>query len=124
MKNRVVQVFSKKDEEFVSVLISLGTKRPVARVLVFLLNRMEGTMREIERVTDMNQPVVSQAVRYMVEQGWVTTKEIPPEWKGRPIKLVSLAIPLDEIFQMIGEKKETHANHQLSLLKKVRTFVG
>ncbi|PKG31103.1 MarR family transcriptional regulator, partial [Methanoregula sp.] len=102
----------------------LGTKRTVARVLVFLLNRMEGTMREIERVADMTQPEVSQAVRYMVEQGWVTTEEIPPEWKGRPLKLVSLAIPLDEIIQMIGEEKKTHANRQLSLLKKVRTFVA
>ena len=124
MKNRVVQVFSKKDEEFVSVLISLGTKRTVARVLVFLLNRMEGTMREIERMGDMTQPEVSQAVRYMVEQGWVKTREIPPEWRGRPKKLVSLAIPLDEIARMIGEKKEIHANRQLSLLKKVRTFVA
>jgi len=123
MKNRVVQVFSKKDEEFVSVLISLGTKRTVARVLVFLLNRMEGTMREIERMGDMTQPEVSQAVRYMVEQGWVKTREIPPEWRGRPLKLVSLAIPLDEIVRMIGEEKKTHADHQLSLLKKVRTYV-
>lgn len=124
MKNRVVQVFSKKDEEFVSVLISLGTKRTVARVLVFLLNRMEGTMREIERVADMTQPEVSQAVRFMVEQGWVKTREMPPEWRGRPLKLVSLAIPLDEIVRMIGEEKKTHADHQLSLLKKVRTYVA
>lgn len=124
MKKRAVQVFSKKDEEFVKILIDLGTKRPVARVLVFLLNRMEGTMREIERVADINQPEVSQAVKYMVEQGWVKTGEIPPEKKGRPTKKVSLAIPLDEIVRMIGEEKKTHADPQLSLLQKVRTFVA
>ena len=124
MKKKAVQVFSKKDEEFVSVLIGLGTKRIVARVLVFLLNRMEGTMREIENVANMSQPEVSQAVRYMVEQGWVKTEDIPQEKKGRPKKKISLAIPLDEIVRMIGDEKKTHANHQLSLLKKARAFVA
>ncbi len=123
MKTKAVQVFSRKDEDFAAVLIGLGTKRIVARVLVFLLNRTEGTMREIERVADMSQPEVSQAVRYLMGKGWVKTEEIPPEKKGRPTKKISLVIPLDEIMQMIGEEKKTRVNHQLALLKKARAFV-
>jgi predicted transcriptional regulator len=49
MEKRNISRFSKKDEEFVKVLVSIGTKRNVARVLVFLLDRIETTMREIER---------------------------------------------------------------------------
>ncbi len=124
MEKRAVQIFSKKDEEFVKTLVGIGTKRPVARVLVFLLNRPEGTMREIESVANMSQPEVSQAVRYMMDRGWVKTVEIHPEKKGRPTKLVSLKIPHDEIVRMIGEEKKNHVDHQLSLLKKARTFVA
>jgi len=124
MKTKVVQVFSKKDEEFVNILINIGTKKNFARVLVFPLNRMEGTIREIERVADMSKPDVSQAVKYMAEQGWVKTEEIPPEKKGRSTKKVSLAIPFEDIMQVIEDTKKTQVNHQLALLQKARAFVA
>lgn len=123
MKKKAVQNFSKKDEEFVNVLIDLGTKWPVARVLVYLLNREEGTMRDIENVANMRQSEVSHAVSYMVEQGWVRTEDVRPEKIGRPIKIVSLAIPRDEIARTIGDEKKNHADHQLSLIRKARKLI-
>jgi predicted transcriptional regulator len=123
MQQRVVLVFSEKDEEFVDALVGIGTKRNVARVLVYLLGRMEATMRAIEHGTDLSQPQVSTALRYMADQGWVTAEEIRGESKGRPQKQFSLAIPVKEILKMIADAKKSELQNHLTLVKKVRSFV-
>jgi predicted transcriptional regulator len=65
-----VMYFTEKEEEFANLLIEIGTKRNVAKVLVFLANIPEATSREIERGTDLRQPEVSIAMGYLMEQGW------------------------------------------------------
>ena len=73
MRQESVQYFTDQEEEFVNLLIKIGTKRNVAMVLVFLASTKEVTSRAIERGTDLRQPEVSMAMKYMMELGWIKT---------------------------------------------------
>jgi predicted transcriptional regulator len=45
MEERSVLVFTEEEEEFVNLLIKIGTRRSVAQTLVFLVNTPEATSR-------------------------------------------------------------------------------
>lgn len=123
MRKEVVQYFSEKDEEFASLLIDIGMKTNVAKVLVFLANTEESTSRDIERGIDMRQPEVSLAMKYMAGQGWITSNEIPSVKKGRPNKKYSLALPVKDIVAVIEKNAKNEAIQQLALVKKVRDYI-
>ena len=123
MREEVVQYFSEKEEEFASLLIDIGMKRNVAKVLVFLIHAKEATSRAIERGVDLRQPEVSLAIKYMAGQGWVTSDEIPSAKKGRPNKKYSLAMPVKEIMAAIEKNSRDEANQQLALVKRMRNYI-
>jgi predicted transcriptional regulator len=123
MREEVVQYFSEKEEEFANLLMDIGTKRNVAKVLVFLINTKEATSRAIERGIDLRQPEVSLAIKYMAGQGWVKSKEIPSEKKGRPNKKYALAIPVKDIMAAIEKNTRDEANQQLALVKKMKNYI-
>ena len=118
-----ILIFTEKEEEFANLLIAVGTKKNVAKVLVYLLNTNEATARAIERGTDLRQPEVSMALKYMADHGWVMSTKIPSERNGRPNNKYSLAIPKKEIIAAIEEAKKTEVNDQLSLIRKIRNCI-
>ena len=120
MRTEKVMYFTEREEEFANLLIEIGTKRNVAIVLVFLANIPEATSREIERGTDLRQPEVSIAMSYLMEQGWIRSRENKAENKGRPVKIYELAKPITEILDSIEKKKQKEANNQLTLVQKLR----
>ena len=123
MRTNNVMYFTEKEEEFVNLLIEIGTKRNIARVLVFLANIPEATSREIERGTDLRQPEVSIAMWFLTEQGWIRNRESKDESKGRPIKIYELAKPITEILDSIEKKKEKEVNNQLAQIQKLREYI-
>jgi len=123
MREETVQYFSEKEEEFANLLMDIGTKRNVAKVLVFLINTKEATSRAIERGIDLRQPEVSLAIKYMAGQGWVKSDEIPSAKKGRPNKKYSLAIPVKDIIAFIEKNTRDEANQQLALVKKMKNYI-
>ena len=123
MIEKTIQLFTEKEEEFVNLLIEIGTKQTIAKALVFLANTKEATSREIERGTDLRQPEVSLAIKYMAEQGWIKSDEIASEKKGRPVRNYALAIPVPDIMTSIEKQKKAEANNQLALIKKIRSYV-
>ena len=123
MREETVQYFSEKEEEFANLLMDIGTKRNVAKVLVYLINTKEATSRAIERGIDLRQPEVSLAIKYMAGQGWVTSKEIPSDKKGRPNKKYALAIPVKDIMASIEKNTRDEANQQLALVKKMKNYI-
>ena len=56
-------------------------------MLVFLANTPEATSRAIEHGTELRQPEVSIAMRYLTDQDWITSRESKAEGKGRPVKI-------------------------------------
>jgi predicted transcriptional regulator len=115
--------FTDKEEEFANLLIEIGTKRNVAKVLVFLANTPIASSRDIERGTDLRQPEVSIAMRHLTDQNWITSRESKAESKGRPVKIYELARPIQEIMDSIEKEKKKEANSQLALIEKLRNFL-
>jgi predicted transcriptional regulator len=123
MRTENVMYFTEKEEEFANLLIEIGTKKNVAKVLVFLSSTPEATSRAIERGTDMRQPEVSMAMKYLMDQGWIRSRESPSEKKGRPMKVYELAKPITVIMDCIEKEKKNKANNQLALVRKLRDYL-
>jgi predicted transcriptional regulator len=123
MKTRNVQYFTDKEEEFVNLLIDIGTKQSIAKVLVFLSNTAEATSRDIERGTDLRQPEVSIAMRYLAEQDWIKSRESKAESKGRPVKIYVLSKSINDIMNSIEKEKKEEAKSQLALVQKLREYI-
>jgi len=115
--------FTEDEEDLAALLVRIGLKRNVARVLVFLAHHPEATSREIERGTDLRQPEVSLAMAAMVEQEWVENREVKAENKGRPVKIYRLSQPFGEIVDQIEKEKREQANTQLSIIQQIRNYI-
>jgi predicted transcriptional regulator len=123
MLTKTIQLFTEKEEEFINLLIEIGTKRTIAKALVFLANIKEATSRDIERGTDLRQPEVSIAIKYLEDQGWIKSWKTPSDKKGPPVWNYALAVPVPEIMTSIEKQKKTEANNQLALIKKMRNYI-
>ncbi|MCX5841105.1 MAG: ArsR family transcriptional regulator [Deltaproteobacteria bacterium] len=123
MKQENVMYFTEKEEEFVNLLIEIGTKTNVAKVLVFLANTPEAMSHAIERGTDLRQPEVSLAMRCLMKQGWIKIRENKAKSKGRPVKIYELVKPITDIMDSIEKEKKKEANHQLQLIQKLRNHI-
>ncbi|OPY35648.1 MAG: hypothetical protein A4E34_00649 [Methanoregula sp. PtaU1.Bin006] len=123
MLTKTIQLFTEKEEEFVNLLIEIGMRRTVAKVLVFLANVDEATSRDIERGTDLRQPEVSIAMNYMFERDWLKNRESKAMSKGRPVKIYSLSKPVDKIFDSIEREKNQEVKNQLALVKKMGSYI-
>jgi predicted transcriptional regulator len=123
MRTEEVQFFSDKEEEMADLLEQIGMKRTIARVLVFVLNVRETTSRDIERGTDLRQPEVSTGMRYLIDQGWVTSRDNNEAGKGRPVKIYSLAKSVDEIIGGIEARKKKETTTQIAAIKKIRGHI-
>lgn len=120
LRQENVIYFTQKEEDFANLLIKIGTKKNIAKVLVFLAKTPEATSRAIERGTDMRQPEISMAMKYLMDQGWIRSRESSGESKGRPIKIYELAKPFNEIMDCIENEKKNEANNKLALVQKLR----
>jgi predicted transcriptional regulator len=113
MRSDKVRYFTPRDEELAELLMGIGIKRNVSKVLVYLANTEEATSRDIERGTDLRQPEVSIAMRYLKECDWIETRESKSESKGRPVKIYTLSRSITEIMDTIENEKKKEARHQL-----------
>ena len=123
MRTENITYFTDKEEEFANILIKIGTKPNVAKVLVFMVNTPESTSREIERGTDLRQPEVSIAMRYLKEQGWITSRDNKTEGKGRPLKIYGLAKPITSIMESMELEKMKEATSQIAMIQKLKDYI-
>lgn len=124
MRSDKIRYFTPRDEELAELLIGIGIKRNVSKVLVYLANTEEATSRDIERGTDLRQPEVSIAMRYLKECDWIDTRESKSESKGRPVKIYTLSRSITEIMDTIEKEKKKEARHQLDLIEKMRECIS
>jgi predicted transcriptional regulator len=123
MRQENVMYFTAEEEEFTNLLIKIGTKKNIAKVLVFLAKTPEATSHAIERGTGLRQPEVSLAMGYQMDQGWIRSRECKGDHKGRPMKMYTLAKPLNEILDYIENEKKIEVSNQLGLMQKLQKYV-
>jgi predicted transcriptional regulator len=120
MRSESVQYLSPVDEEIVATLGGLGIKKTVAKTLIFLTNSKEATTHEIEQNADLRQSEVSQAIKYLREQGWITHRVNKSGSSGRPVRIYELALPLAGIVDLIEKDKMREVTGKLNLIRELR----
>jgi predicted transcriptional regulator len=123
MLQKPLNLFTSKEEEFVNLLIETGIRENFAKILVYLANRPEATFRDIEHGADMSQPDVSKATKYLTDQGWIRSWQIPSEKASRGFKKYKLAMPFTEIVANIEKQKKNEACNRIDLFKKMRNYL-
>ncbi|MDG6244042.1 MAG: transcriptional regulator [Methanolobus sp.] len=121
MREKKPSGMSEKEYEIVELLRKLDMNRPVALTLACLSGGEEITSREIEKCSNLRQPEVSIAMRYLKDNNWVDIREEKKtEGKGRPVKLYRLVTPLDEIVQNIEQKILIESKYVLNNIEKLK----
>ncbi len=114
--------FTKEDEKLAEVLQRAGLPRNVARTLVYMKRRDEVKSIEIEKNTDLRQPEVSIAMKYLREKGWITKRDIKKEGKGRPVHGYRLAKPFPKIIAEIEKEQEGEIKKIEKLINELKSF--
>ena len=122
MKDYEFKVLDENDNIFIETLRNLGMARNTATMMAYLMNVDEASSQEIEISTGLRQPQVSLAIRLMSNQSWVSVRSEKKPGKGRPIKIYSLAAPVDEIISYYEDKIYKESQATISAIKKLKVM--
>jgi predicted transcriptional regulator len=122
MKDSEVKMLDENDHIFIKALSNLGMSRNAATTMAYLMNVNEASSREIEISTGLRQPEVSLAMRLMRTQAWVSMRLEKKPGKGRPMKIYSLAAPVDEIISYYEDKIYKDSQATISAIKKLKVM--
>ena len=122
MKDSEVKILDENDHVFIGMLRDLGMSRNVARTMAYLMNVNEASSREIEISTGLRQPEVSLAMNLMCKESWVSMRSEKKPGKGRPMKIYSLASPVDEIISHYEDKIYKESQSTISAIKKLKVM--
>jgi predicted transcriptional regulator len=124
MKSIVRKQLDKKGEEIADVLTSLGISRPIAKILSYLKDLREATSVELERVTGLHQPEVSNAMKDLKKRNWISEREEKKPGKGRPYKIYSLKTDFKEIIAYFEKQKMKEFNEIQSDIKRLKDSIA
>src|SRR5665811_902024 len=122
MKDSEVKMLDENDHIFIKALSNLGMSRNTATTIAYLMNVDEASSREIEISTGLRQPEVSLAMRLMCNKSWVNIRPEKKPGKGRPMKIYSLAAPIDEIISYYEDKIYKESQATISVVKKLKVM--
>lgn len=109
-------------DEFASILIKIGLKRNVAKVLTYLAGVPEATSREIEIGSDLRQPEVSIAMREIRRLEWVRERDERNPGKGRPYRIYKLNRSLPDIVQYLESENAKEAERVMKQIEKLKSL--
>jgi predicted transcriptional regulator len=109
-------------DEFASILMKIGLKRNVAKVLTYLAGVSEATSREIEMGSDLRQPEVSIAVREIRKLDWISERDEKNPGKGRPYRIYKLNKSLPEIIEYLEGEKARESEIVMKQIEKLKTL--
>ena len=99
-----VKILDENDLIFVSDLRNLGIQRNVALTIVYLSNIKEASSRELEIGTGLRQPEISLALGFMNDNKWIESHLIKENKKGRPLKVYSLCVTMNKIYEYYEQR--------------------
>lgn len=124
MKDYTVKVLDDRDLEFIEALRSLGVQRNVAALVTYLSNTKEVSSREIEMGTGLRQPEVSIGMRYLRQNGWIEERDVKGEGKGRPMKVYTLKVSIDDIIKHFEDQKLKESAKAMESIRKLRELTS
>jgi len=115
-----IRILDEKELDLVEILTSIGIKRAVAVVIVYLSGNDGATSKQIEIATNLNQPEISIAMSAMRENCWTEERDIKGSGTGRPAKFYRLSTPLEEIVTYYEEKTQNESAQAMELVQKLK----
>lgn len=109
-------------EEFASILMKIGLKRNVAKVLTYLAGVEEATSREIEMGSDLRQPEVSIAMREIRRLDWISERDEKNPGKGRPYRIYKLNRSLPEIVDYLETEKARESEQIMKQIERLKAL--
>ncbi|HSD58797.1 MAG TPA: ArsR family transcriptional regulator [Methanotrichaceae archaeon] len=109
-------------DEFASILMKIGLKRNVAKVLTYLAGVEEATSREIETGSDLRQPEVSIAMREIRKLDWISERDEKNPGKGRPYRIYRLNKSLPEIIGYLEGEKARESEMVMRQIEKLKAL--
>lgn len=109
-------------DEFASILIQIGLKRNVAKVLTYLAAVTEATSREIEIGSGLRQPEVSIAMREIRKLEWVVERDEKNPGKGRPYRIYRLNKSLPQIVEFLEAEKSKESERIMKQIEKLKSL--
>lgn len=109
-------------DEFASILIQIGLKRNVAKVLSYLAAVTEATSREIEIGSGLRQPEVSIAMREIRRLDWVIERDEKNPGKGRPYRIYRLNKSLSEIVEILEAEKSKESERIMEQIERLKSL--
>ena len=107
-------------EEFASILMKIGLKRNVAKVLTYLACVDEATSREIEMGSDLRQPEVSIAMRELRKLDWISERDEKNPGKGRPYRIYKLKKGLYDIIDYLETNKRAETEQVMTKIGRLK----
>ncbi len=109
-------------DEFASILMKIGLKRNVAKVLTYLAGVPEATSREIEIGSDLRQPEVSIAMREIRRLDWIAERDERNPGKGRPYRIYKLNRSLPDIVLYLESENAKEAERVMKQIEKLKSL--
>jgi predicted transcriptional regulator len=109
-------------DEFASILMKVGLKRNVAKVLTYLAGVAEATSREIEIGSDLRQPEVSIAMREIRKLDWIAERDEKNPGKGRPYRIYKLNRSLPEIVDYLEREKSMESERMMNQIERLKSL--
>lgn len=109
-------------DEFASIMMKVGLKRNVAKVLTYLAGVSEATSREIEIGSDLRQPEVSIAMREIRKLDWIVERDEKNPGKGRPYRIYKLNRSLQEIVKYLESENAKEAEKIMKQIEKLKSL--
>ena len=122
MKDYGIKLLDEDDHVFIEMLRNLGMTRNIATTLAYFMNVDEASSREIEVSTGLRQPEVSLAIRLMHNHSWIRVRSEKKPGKGRPIKIYSLAAPVDTIIGYYEDRIYKESQATISAIKRLKVM--
>ncbi len=120
--NTAAQELKVERDEFASILMKVGLKRNVAKVLTYLAGVEEATSREIEVGSDLRQPEVSIAMREIRKLDWILERDEKNPGKGRPYRIYKLNKSLPEIIGYLEGEKARESEMVMRQIEKLKAL--
>jgi predicted transcriptional regulator len=111
-----------EQDEFASIMMKVGLKRNVAKVLTYLAGVAEATSREIEIGSDLRQPEVSIAMREIRKLDWIVERDEKNPGKGRPYRIYKLNRSLPEIVEYLESENAKESERILKQIEKLKSL--
>ena len=120
MKYAEISVLDEKDEEYVTLLENFGLSRSMAKIIICLVLHEECTSRQIEVITGIKSSTVSIILKRLREDRIVTGSKKIGKDEERDIMHYRLTGTMDNILNILEEKKRKETTQYIDKIKKIK----